>query len=82
MVKVVEVIQELQAGGFMNSDRSARARILKSLSDGAITCQLDDTVRGVNLPEGPFFHQDEALAAIRTYWERCNEKLEGGGHWL
>jgi hypothetical protein len=74
-VKVVEVILELEANEFINSGKVTRGRVLRSIPDGALTCQVDDRIKGVKEPSGEFDHVDEARAALIRYWAECNEAL-------
>ena len=76
MVDVVEIVLELEASGFINSDRTTRGRVVRKIPGGELICQVDDTVRGVSKPTGPFESVDEARGALIDYWKRCNVALE------
>ena len=76
MVKVVEVVLELEASGFINSDKVTRGRILRSIPDGALSCEVDDGVRGATKPNGAFQSVEEAKSALIGYWEKCNVALQ------
>ncbi len=80
MVKVVEIVLELEASEFINSGRTTRARVVRCSPGGELRCQVDDSVKGVAEPSGSFAHVDEARAAIIAYWKACNEALQNG-HW-
>jgi len=81
MVNVVEVVLELRADGFINSDRVTAGRVVRATKTGEITCQVEAKVRGVALPQGPFAHVDHARAAILDFWEKCNKALEAHPYW-
>ncbi|MCM8742363.1 hypothetical protein [Pseudomonas koreensis] len=76
MVKVVEVVVELEASGFINSDKVTRGRILRSIPDGVLSCEVDDGVRGATKPNGTFESVDDAKSALIAYWEKCNVVLQ------
>lgn len=76
MVDVVEIALELEASGFINSGRSTRGRVTRTIPGGELTCQVDGGVRGVPEPSGTFDTVDKARAAIIDYWKRCNTALE------
>jgi len=80
MVDVVEIVLELEASGFINSDRTTRGRVVRKIPGGELICQVDDGVRGATEPKGIFETVDEARAAILEYWNRCNTALQSQ-HW-
>ncbi len=67
MVDVVEIVLELEASGFINSDRTTRGRVVRKIPGGELCCQVDDGVRGAPEPNGTFETVDEARAAIIDY---------------
>lgn len=80
MVDVVEIVLELEASGFINSDRTTRGRVVRKIPGGELSCQVDDGVRGAPEPSGTFETVDKARDAIIDYWKRCNTALESD-HW-
>lgn len=83
MVKIAEVVLELTAEGFMNTGRRTRGRVVRDLHDGEFSIQVDDQVRKVNLPSGPFGTEEAAKIALLEYWGRCDEEfvLSGAANW-
>ncbi|QCI13391.1 hypothetical protein E6B08_19360 [Pseudomonas putida] len=80
MVTVVEVVLELRADGFINSGKVTKGWVFRCVKTGEITCQVEDRIRGVDIPVGPFSSIDEARAALLKYWDNCNAALQNE-HW-
>lgn len=80
MVKVVEVMLELQASDFINSGKTTKGRVVREIPGGDLSCQLDDRVKGATKPQGPFCSVEDARDAIIQYWDKCNKALESH-HW-
>lgn len=76
MVKTVEVVLELKASGFIKSEKVTRARVVRGIPSGILSCEIDDSVNGVLLPQGVYASIDEARAAILDYWVSCDAALE------
>lgn len=64
MVKVVEVVLELEASCFLRGGKVTRARVFRAIPSGFLACQVDDSVNGVSAPQGVYTSIDEARAAI------------------
>lgn len=80
MVKVVEIVLELEASEFINSGKTTRGRVVRCSPGGELKCQVDDNVKGVAEPSGTFDDVSGARDAITDYWDRCNLALQSG-HW-
>jgi len=78
MVKVVEVVLELEASGFINSGNVTRGRVVRAIPGGELSCQVDDGIKGVAEPVGAFESVDEARAALLEYWSKCDKALQSG----
>lgn len=84
MVKIAEVVLELSAEEFMNTGRRTRGRVVRNLDNQEFSIQVDDEVRKVKLPSGPFSTIEEARIELLGYWDRCDEEFvsAGGANWL
>ncbi|AKK00037.1 hypothetical protein VM99_18890 [Pseudomonas chlororaphis] len=76
MVKVVEVVLELEGAGFNNIGRATRARVVRSYPGGILSCQVDDGINGIPEPTGTFETVKGARDAIIAYWDNCNTALQ------
>ena len=76
MVNVVEIVLELEASGFINTGKVTRGRVVRAIPEGGLSCQVDDGIRGVAEPQGPFDSVDDARDAVLEYWSRCNTALQ------
>ncbi|NQD72902.1 hypothetical protein [Pseudomonas sp. CM27] len=81
MLDVVEVVIELQAEGFINSDRQTAGKVVRHLGTGAFSCRVEASVKGVPQPKGPYASEDEARRALIQFWENCNKALERTPAW-
>ena len=83
MVKIAEVVLEITAEGFTNTGRRTKGRVVQDLNDAGFSIQVDDQVRKVTLPTGPFATKDEAKKSLLEYWAKCEEELisSGGPSW-
>jgi len=79
MVKIAEVVLELTADGFTNTGRRTKGRVVQDLSGAGFSIQVDDQVKKVVLPAGPFPNKDEAKNALLEYWAKCEEELISSG---
>lgn len=75
MVKVVEVVLELEASGFTKGGKVTRGRVVRAIPSGFLACQVDDSINGVPAPQGVYTSIDEARAAILGYWAKCDAAL-------
>ncbi len=82
MVHVVEVIAELNAGGFLNVGRGTQGRVLRAVGEKQFSIQVDDVVKGVAIPSGVFDTVEEAKAVLIQFWHECNEALENNPAWM
>lgn len=76
MVKVVEVVLELEASGFIKDGKVTQGRVVRAIPSGILACEVDDSVTGVPAPQGVYSSIDEARAAILDFWAKCNVALE------
>jgi hypothetical protein len=76
MLNVVEIVLELEASGFINNGKVTRGRVVRTIPGEELTCQVDDWVKGVSKPNGPFKTVEDARAALLDYWKKCNVALE------
>ncbi|AIR90598.1 hypothetical protein LK03_15515 [Pseudomonas cremoricolorata] len=81
MVDVVEVVSELRASNFINSERSSTGRVVKDLNSGHFKCQVDARVDGVDEPDGNYQTADEAINALVAFWRACDRALEMCAVW-
>ncbi|NVZ50242.1 hypothetical protein HX792_07850 [Pseudomonas sp. B6002] len=81
MVKVVEVVLELEATDFMNGAKATRGRVVREHGSAKLTCQVEDRIKGLKEPVGDFSHVDEARAALLKYWDACDAELGAGSSW-
>lgn len=79
MVKIAEVVLELTADGFTNTGRRTKGRVVQDLNGAGFSIQVDDQVKKVVLPVGPFDNKDEAKNALLKYWAACEEELISSG---
>ena len=81
MVDVVEVVLELEASGFINTGGVTRGRVVRTIPGGILACQVDDSIKGVAKPQGPFDNIEEARKAVIEYWDNCNIALRNA-NWM
>lgn len=81
MVKVVEVVLELEATGFINSGKVTRGRVIRTIPKGDLSCKVDNKIKGVAVPQGVFASIDEARDALLDYWEKCNTAIQNDEYW-
>jgi len=81
MVSIGEVVLELRADGFTNSDEITAGRVLKNIDTGTFTCQVEATITGVTRPKGPYSTQEEARKALIEFWAACDTALGKGALW-
>lgn len=82
MVQVYEVIAELKAVEFINVGRGTQGRVIRLLGEEQFRIEVDDSVKGVGIPEGPFDTADEAKAALVQFWSKCNVALQNNASWM
>ncbi|WP_439253155.1 hypothetical protein [Pseudomonas monteilii] len=82
MVQVYEVISELKAVDFINVGRGTQGRVIRLLGEDQFRIEVDDSVRGVAIPEGAFDTTDEAKAALVQFWSECNDALQNNVSWM
>lgn len=73
MAEMFEVVLQLEAKNLPREGHFAKARVLRSVLDGALSCHLEPTFMGVEIPKGPFSTPDQARDAIVSYWQKCSE---------
>lgn len=76
MIEVIEIIAELRAGNFANRANSTSGRVLKVLGDNRFFVEVDDVVKGVELPASAHSSEELAKHSIIEFWRRCDDALE------
>lgn len=76
MIEVIEIVAELRAGNFPNGARPTSGRVVKVLGDNRFFVEVDDLVKGVELPASAYSSVELAKHSIIDYWRRCGEALE------